>query len=128
MSQLGMDLIVPFLVKERLPLTRENWLTYASPESTDDPSQELLDEMPEEIASLPEGQALPLETYMAAVSELPKGVPAPGTLPVVRPSETKTDEMEEPETEENFGSRAASLRRLKVVRGYGALLDQTKGS
>ena len=72
MSLLGMDPVLGLLVKLRLPLTKENWLEYASTDPSADEQAELMSEMPIELQELEDGQALPLETYVQAREELPE--------------------------------------------------------
>lgn len=72
MSLLGLDPVAGLLVKLRLPLTRENWLAYASTDPSADEQAELLSDMPIELRELDEGQALPVEEYVRAREELPE--------------------------------------------------------
>ena len=107
MPRLGMDFLIPVLIEEGLPLTKENWLSRASTDSSEE-SAELMSEMPMELAELQDGEALPVEAYLRAVQELPTGVPPAG-----QPASASSQQG--PETEEE-GKRYADLRRLKALR------------
>ena len=117
MIQLGMDSITQLLVQQRRPLTRENWLSLASTEDINNPSEELLAEMPPEIAELQPGQQLPVQTYLSALKDLPPGVGKPGRI--VTPS------SEEMQLEEEAARRTMELRRLKALRGLKVPTAQT---
>jgi hypothetical protein len=105
-----MDSITQLLVQQRRPITRENWLSLASTEDINNPSEELLAEMPPEIAELEPGQQLPVQTYLSALEDLPPGVGKPGRIVIPL--------SEEMEMEEEAGRRAGALRRLKALRGF----------
>jgi hypothetical protein len=110
-----MDPITQLLVQLRRPLTRENWLSLASTEDINNPSEELLAEMPPEIAELEPGQQLPVQTYLSALEDLPPGVGKPGRI--VTPLSEGMQLEEDVETEAE-GERYGELRRLKALRGF----------
>lgn len=109
MTQLGTDFLIPILIEEGRPLTKENWLSLASTDNSET-SAEVMSEMPRELAELQDGEALPVQAYLLAVQELPNGVPPAG-----QPASASSAQGTEPETEEE-GKRYADLRRLKALR------------